>query len=159
MHRSVAWLMKQCFSTAVSRSRFLLWLHFIWRHAKGHFREEMYNWGAASLSKHNTSISSSNFYICQSTQPICLHTRKGKDRHSSQKKKRWNSISNSGLWPRRKRVWVFALCRHSWGWSETRLLLMKRLLHAAHDSLARTLVSLRFHSRTARCSLCVCVIV
>lgn len=112
---------------------------------------------AASLSKHNTSVSSFNFCICQLTLPICLHL------HNKRKKtgtldERWNSSSDSVMWPTRKKVRVFAITAGTVEDGVKLVIsLVKRLLCAADDSLARTLVSLRFHSRTTCCCCCVCV--
>lgn len=50
------------------------------------------------------------------SQPICLHSYNKRKRHT-RLTKRWNTSSDCGMWPRRKRV--FAFSRHSWGWSET----------------------------------------
>ena len=86
----------------------------IWHHVKRSVTE------ASPLVKHNTSISSFGLCLCQSAKLVCLQQHKKWIRRAP--KKRLNSTSYGGMWPRRKQARVFVLSRHRWGWSETRYL-------------------------------------
>lgn len=96
----------------------------------------------------------STFAFASQPSPfVSTYRRKGKDRHPWQKL--WNGSSDCGMWPRRKRVWVFAFSRHSRGWSETRYLphetAAARSTWQSSQNFGFTEVSLTHHPL-----LCVC---
>ncbi len=126
-----------------------------WHHAKGHSQRDIGAWLPCSVNTIPVYPVSTFAFASQPSPFVSTYKRIGQDRHPWQKDE---TVVPIVAWGQGGRG---CQCLRLAGAVKDRvklvISLMKRLLQAAHDSLARTLVSLRFHSHTTHCCVCVYV--